>query len=394
MVKYISKFKFIDYISFLLGIFIFLPFKVKPLVVIVLFLFFLNNIKRIKTLEHFYFFYVYFLIVLSTLIYTINLKTSIDFLVRILPFLFVPAFFSILNKEELNHLKSKFIKIFIYSNFLYALIIWPYLYYVKLTTPLRTLDHLLSYITYEFYGINEHPIYISSYMSIAVVFLILNSAKKKMEWFILFFLLMTLLLLTRKMIIITIFLIIFSRLLKFKSFNFSKILIATGFLIASSILTYFIPEIHLRFLELIKLDFNNLSTSTGTRFTAWQVAFDVFIDYWQFGVSWGDSQDFMNKKYVDLGLMEIININTHNQYLQILLSSGIIGFLILKIEYIKLFLANYKQNIYFTLTQIIFLSIFLVESYLERQNGIIFFVIITCLFIKKNDEKNTTELII
>lgn len=382
MVNYFSKFKFINIISFVFGVFIFVPLKIKPFLVLLSLVYVLTNFKKTFNYKPYTFYLIYYFVVFSTLFYCDNLKNGINFLVRLLPFLLIPLFFSILKKEELNFLKQKFIRVFIYSNFIYSILIWPYLYFIRSTTSLRTLDHLLSYITYEFFGINEHPIYISCFIGTSLIFLLLNDKKNKIDYFIMFFLLLTLILLSRKMVIIALFSIIILRILKEK-INIKQLFFLGTLILISVLLISVIPEIYNRFLEILNFNQVENTTSTGTRVLIWEIAIEIFLKNWCFGVSWGDAQDFIRAELLELNLNDLINKNTHNQYIQILLSSGIFGFFIITYFYIKLFKKNYLNNIYFTLTQILFLAVFLVENFIERQNGIIFFVFITCLFINK-----------
>ena len=116
MVNYISKFKFINFISYVFGVFIFLPFKFKPLVLSFFVIYLFINRKNIN-IKPYRFFFSYFIVVFSTLIYCTNIKVGFDFQIRILPFLIIPLFFSALKSEDLKVLKSKFISVFIYSSF-------------------------------------------------------------------------------------------------------------------------------------------------------------------------------------------------------------------------------------------------------------------------------------
>jgi O-antigen ligase len=381
MVNYISKFKFINFISYVFGVFIFLPFKFKPLVLSFFVIYLFINRKNIN-IKPYRFFFSYFIVVFSTLIYCTNIKVGFDFQIRILPFLIIPLFFSALKSEDLKVLKSKFISVFIYSSFFYSLLVWGYLYYIRSTTHFRAIEDLLSYITYGFFGINEHPIYLSCIFGVSIIFLFLKNNKSKVDYFLIFFLILTIILFSRKMIIITLFLILLTHLFLVRNINKSKIFFTLSSLTLCFLIIYNIPEISNRFSEMLNFNQIDNNSSTGKRLLTWKLAFDIFRDYWQFGVTWGDSQDYLNIAYKKINLVDFHNHNTHNQYLQILLSSGVIGFLIISIEYVKIFIKNFKENIYFVLTQIIFLSLFLVENYLERQNGIIFFVFITCLFVK------------
>ena len=79
------------------------------------------------------------------------------------------------------------------------------------------------------------------------------------------------------------------------------------------------------------------------------------------------------------------NKNFHNQYIQNFSELGIFGFLILVIMlFVLLKRAVYNKNfIHFTFS-IVMISVFLTESFLWRQRGVVFFVIFYCLFMPRN----------
>jgi O-antigen ligase len=383
MVKYFLKFNHINLIAILFGVFILVPFKLKPFLVFFSLVYVLFNYTK-TNYKPYLFFLIYYLVVLLTLFYCNNLENGINLLIRLLPFIIMPLFFSILKKDELTQLKHNFIRIFIYSNFIYSILIWAYLMFIRLTTPLRTLDHLLSYITNEFYGLNDHPIYISCFLGISLIFLLLKEKKNKTDYFILVFLLLTLILLSRKMVLLALFGIILLRIFQTLK-NTKQLFFLASLLLFSLLIVLQIPEVSQRFLEIFNFNQIDKTTSTGTRIIIWEIIFDLILNNLFFGISWGDTQNLINSKLVALDLNTLINKNAHNQYLQILLSSGVFGFFIITYFYIQLFIKNYQKNIYFTLTQTLFLIVFLIENFIERQNGIIIFVFITCLFVNKKN---------
>jgi len=80
------------------------------------------------------------------------------------------------------------------------------------------------------------------------------------------------------------------------------------------------------------------------------------------------------------------NKNFHNEYIQILAETGIFGLLILlSILIINTIKAVLNENFIHISFAIIMISLFLTESFLSRQRGIIFFTIMYCLFNGSND---------
>lgn len=82
------------------------------------------------------------------------------------------------------------------------------------------------------------------------------------------------------------------------------------------------------------------------------------------------------------------NKNFHNQYIQNFAELGVFGFLILLIMLfflLKKAIAN-KDFIHFTFS-ILMISVFLTESFMWRQRGVVFFIIFYCLFMAGNRKK-------
>jgi O-antigen ligase len=82
------------------------------------------------------------------------------------------------------------------------------------------------------------------------------------------------------------------------------------------------------------------------------------------------------------------NKNFHNQYVQNFAELGIFGLLILLIMLIVLLkkAIDNKDFIHFTFS-ILMISVFLTESFMWRQRGVVFFVLFYCLFMQNNHER-------
>lgn len=112
---------------------------------------------------------------------------------------------------------------------------------------------------------------------------------------------------------------------------------------------------------------------------------------WVLGVSPGDSQDLLDDKYrktkIYVGTPELkdtgyLGYDSHNQFLQHLLQSGIIGFLVLSIVCFMVLRESAKQRsreaLFFFIT---LLLVFLTESLLELQHGLFLFSFFPFLFL-------------
>ena len=77
-----------------------------------------------------------------------------------------------------------------------------------------------------------------------------------------------------------------------------------------------------------------------------------------------DGYDYMVKK----------NFNAHNQFLQVLIDHGLIGFLILSFySFFMIYSSIVKKKFIYTIFLSIIILNFLTESILETQSGVIFF---------------------
>jgi O-antigen ligase len=107
---------------------------------------------------------------------------------------------------------------------------------------------------------------------------------------------------------------------------------------------------------------------------------EVLSDIWLFGATKGDAQEHLTKFYLKKGWIHAAeeNYNAHNQFLQVLIEFGIIGFLLFcLIFFLPFFLYH---GFYFRIILMGFTISLLFESFLERQAGIFLFIFIYCLF--------------
>lgn len=367
--------------GYLFGMFVFFPNKTKPYLILILFLvscilFKTNDFKLLlrKGLP----LLVLFLTYSFSLFYTQDLSSGIDLLIRMTPFIILPFTFSLMGIDNTQCFFNKFKKAFIYSLVIYTLFIFLYLYKLDCLLGSNNLNYGYSFIMNEFYGINDHPIYISSYLCLGL-FIIINDKKtnKYLSFFAFVIISLGLIILSRKGSIIAFILSLVYYLVVNKNQFFKPIFILISFFT----LIFFIPEINKRFLELTNSK-NPLNTSTGLRQAVFKNAIQLTSNSKFFGFGVGDVQKELNKQYFDnkFNLLAKDKYNAHNQYIQIVLTVGYIGLFIFLVALIYCTYNLHLMKDYFGVTILIFFSIFFnTESYLERQNGIFFFSLILCL---------------
>ena len=85
--------------------------------------------------------------------------------------------------------------------------------------------------------------------------------------------------------------------------------------------------------------------------------------------------------------LKLAELNLHNQYLQFLYESGIVGFLFLVLILVALYKTFYKQKNFTELIVFTLVLLFMMtENIISRQMGIHFFVFTICLFLSKSNK--------
>lgn len=130
--------------------------------------------------------------------------------------------------------------------------------------------------------------------------------------------------------------------------------------------------------------------STAVRILIWKESAKLIKSHFLFGTSSGDMQDKLNEAYEKEGLSGALikKLNTHNQFLQTFVGTGIFGFMLLLVMTLGVFIYSFvKKNYILSLFTILIIFNFLVESMLQAQAGFIFFVFFFCIFIQYNFHK-------
>ena len=120
-----------------------------------------------------------------------------------------------------------------------------------------------------------------------------------------------------------------------------------------------------------------------SRLVIWKSSFTIARHHIVFGVGTGDIQDELNKEYKMTGDKDLSienNLNSHNQFLEVLLENGLIGLLLfLYLFGMMIYIAVREGNlIYLMFIFIVFVS-FLFETMLNRLAGVSFFALFSFL---------------
>ncbi len=341
---------------------------------------------------------IYFILFLSVL-FSEDKTRGLKKMETTLSLLIFPIiFYLLLGKSIVDFIKVKsfFLKTYYVSCLIFTSISF-YLFEIYENSKYLTKDsNFFRIAILDNQYIGEHPIYVSIFIAIAIIFgfSFFDKERKISSTNILIalaqcYLIILLLMLMSKGIILSLFMVFIIKLLKQKIVTkihvFSILLILTTFFV-------FIPSKNNRFKEIMdinsyrKLDENN---STSIRFINYKCGLKSLIKSPIFGYGIGDVQDQMDLCYQE----ENINFpkkryNTHNQYIFIWLSSGIIGFLtfIGILFYFFKKSIQYKDEMMFSLL-VLYSFAFLFENVLSRQSGVIFFCFILNYFLWNNLNK-------
>jgi O-antigen ligase len=118
------------------------------------------------------------------------------------------------------------------------------------------------------------------------------------------------------------------------------------------------------------------------RLVIWTVSSQIIMDH-PFGIGLGNLDKEMQQRLIRLHQDELVekNYNPHNQFLQILAEIGLVGMLsFLFIMFLAIRHAWQRDDKLFLFLIFSLLVNCLVESMLQRQSGIVFYVQFMCLF--------------
>lgn len=403
IIQYLKD-SFFSVIIFLFALLPLLPFKLKGLPVLVFICFTLFVFKN-KQRNFSYIFLInlpLYIIYISSLFYSTNIKYGLSLLETTVSILILPISFILYSRYE-RSTKSIltqdliFKATFITSSFILSTLIFiiSFQYGDYISTKIE-LSKFLFRLNKGFFGIRDHPIYLSIYISLSllmIVSLFKNIKKHKIKILLIvigFFQFFILMLLSRKGVIISFF--ISSLTLFFLNQKRKKegLLLITLFILVSSSFVYkFTPDTIKRFKEIFDVkSYNNIEehSSTSIRYGVYNCAIQKISESWIIGHGIGDvKSELLNCYKKKSKVLTNENLNSHNQFFGILLSVGTVGLLIFIIPLLinlKLFFENRDYFAFCKLLMFIFFMFF--ENILDRQSGVILFAFLLNFYTYKN----------
>lgn len=195
-------------------------------------------------------------------------------------------------------------------------------------------------------------------------------------------------------VILTLF---FLRLLKNKYHKVVLLLFSLGFLLVFSFAIMPNTSRGKIFIEKYKKVFNHDEHYKPYHFDhrlgVWESATDVFLNNFLFGVGTGDlSQELVMACKKDKLPKSLHFTDPHNQYFNVLLKHGVLGFVFWSFSLgVFIFNAIKTKYLYYQLFLVTILVYFTIESILIRQIGVVFYAIFNSLFYIEIINNKTIE---
>jgi len=359
-----------------------------------------------------------FLLHFISLLYSTDKQSGLEVIQRRLPLLILPTAFCFIDFEKKTW--NKILLFYAFSTTIASIVGFSYGFY--LNTKLHDTGYLYNdNISALLMG--KQSVYFAFYVNIAVFIFIYQLLQKEeiiqklhfLIWVSILWLLFISFMLACKTAMIGLFIIllwtvIFYLIKKRKFFEIT--IIAVALIVGGFLAVKTSPKTMNRFKGLTQTDFQfenrnkenhfnaeydeNKWSSTNTRIAIWTCGFEVWKEHLIFGTGIGDRDAALLKKYKEkqFWFAYTTEKHTHNQYLDIALSMGIIGLLIFLVAFIlypiKVFLKQ-KQGLAIMIFVCLAICLF-TENMLNRYQGLVLIALILPLVSKISDKRKPTTI--
>ena len=336
-----------------------------------------------------------YLIHVLGLIYTNNMASGLFDIQVKLSLLIFPLIFASrpLTKAELSNVFFAFTIGLVYAS----------IYMISRAVSLYFIEHEVAFF-YKKFSALIHTSYISMYMNLAIIWLLITLFNKEREQlfskisssFLILFFSFIIVLLASKSGILTLALIYIGILLYFILYKKNYLVGVIGILLIAFslvLVSRFAPVVTNRidsFLGAFHTESNTETTeSTSVRMLIWESSNQVIKNNFLLGVGTGDAKDALNAEYSKKNIANALdhNLNAHNEFYQIFICLGIVGFIILVLNlfYPIIYYSKTADYLYVIFLLIITFN-FLSESMLETQAGVMFYAFFNSIFGLKHNE--------
>lgn len=345
---------------------------------------------------------LYYMLCILSLAWTIEIKETSKYLSKGLFFIALPLLFSFLPKIDCTKRQT------IFNNYSYLMVFATIFYICRAFYRFIVTGESHHFFYHDLVTLDVNAIYVSLFISFAFINLFIKKDKKWYDMISIILLFSFLILLSSKnVIVITLLATLLSFFYTTSIFKKKNIIIISGAFIllmiplSSKIKERFDLEIqNTTQNETLENGIINVSLKNaweqkdfgpeyyfnGTAFRLYQARlFKEFLNeypiFWKgFGASAGQSK--IVQKQQENHLDEYYGtLNFHNQYIQSFAELGIFGFILLLIMVINNWIKALKYSDFiFLFYTILTTSIMFTESLFHRQRGIVFFILLYCIF--------------
>jgi O-antigen ligase len=264
---------------------------------------------------------------------------------------------------------------------------------------------------YQAFSFLIHPSYLSMYFNVVIAWLLLhlltnskteNRLSKLLSVIIVLFFSIIIVLLSSKLGLLTMIFLYTGFLIYFIVSRRKFIIgfVGLAFIIGSVYsLVRFVPEVGARvdnaIAAMTTTSTNQAeSESTAVRMLIWSAANQVIGAHFLFGTGTGDAKDVLVKEYEKRGMTGALEhkLNTHNEFYQVFVSLGLIGFILLLMQLFFPLVSAFKtQNVIYILFLLIIIINFIPESMLETQAGVMFFAFFNSMLCFCNNNHSNSK---
>ena len=345
-------------------------------------------------------FIVFFFLQLTSLLFSDNLSNGANILFRRLSLLAFPVLFMFPGSKIISKGNS-LLKLFAGSTVIFIIFCFLNALYksISLQNGLFIINthppegYWMSYFLGSYLSVNQHPSYLAMFVSLSV-FIALESIfevglkkYKRILWcFACILLLVSIYLLSSRAGFLAISIaLLFYFLFKL---DYKKRILRKTLLV---ILLLFVTISIVRTNERITLFMEQFSDGTfrekiakDSRILIWRSSIKIIKNNPVLGVGIGDAGAELMKEYLIIGDKDLIDshYNAHNQFLEILLETGIAGLLVfLMIFGYMIYISLSEKNLIYGLFLLMMFIFFMFESVLSRLSGVAYFSLFSFLLI-------------
>ncbi|TBN00177.1 O-antigen ligase family protein [Hyunsoonleella flava] len=330
---------------------------------------------------------LYFFIIITILFLVLDDYEDLVPIKDYFPFLLFPviifSFQKIVKDTKFNYNVRKVYVLSALSSFIISFFygLWRTFFFEKNFNPI--------YLSYKFLSepFGVHHIYMSIFYILAILFcidlLILKRHKVSPKMYLIsaFVLFFGVVLLSSRTAIFGGAIVFLLKVWYLKVFRIKTIIVCiSSLLLIGLTLTVSIPTLGKRAFNINQ----NISSYSGASFRMkiWDNALELFKNSPIYGYGIKKSQKELEGQYkkVNFRRAYLGNFNVHNQYIQSLIDSGITGLVVLLIMLFSPFLCE-EKNINVRLFSLLVIICSITESFLVRQNGIVFYCLFLSIFI-------------